>query len=410
MSEKRGFIPVDKTKKDKGDGKSYFLGIGIDKYQKFDSLNNAVSDVTALAELLKKEYDIDETIIIKNEKATREHIIDQLDKLKKKVSPNDKLLIFFSGHGHLDDDEKGFWIPTDADKSNTAHYIRNSTIRDYIEDFKSLHTLLISDSCFSGSLIVRGATRSSSAVEDLEKKKSRWVLCSGGHDQLVYDGSPGKNSPFTSSVIETLKNSKDAKINVGKLTELVRELTRANYKQLPEGYPLFGVGHKGGQYVFCRKLFEEEDWKSCQIENTLSAYRSFTKKYPKSKFHNEALKQIAEMQAEESWEKTRKKDKIRDYYQFIRKYPNSKFKEDAVLFIRNLEEEKTWKGCLKKDIISAYLSYKDTFPTGKYVHEAETRIDELLDIEESSEKLLEEKKTWENALKKKIHWLLFPPF
>ena len=41
-------------------------------------------------------------------------------------------------------------------------------------------------------------TRSSGSgvYKGWEKYPSRWGICSGRHDQEVYDGEPGKNSPF----------------------------------------------------------------------------------------------------------------------------------------------------------------------------------------------------------------------
>ncbi|MEM7104960.1 MAG: caspase family protein [Bacteroidota bacterium] len=255
--KKRGGFDLDG--KDNADiplGKSWFFGVGINQYQEFANLNNAVRDVRDVCQLLQQEYDIsaETTTLLLDTDATRFKIISALDSLKKKIQPEDKFIIYYSGHGHLDEDGKGFWIPTDGMKENTGYYIRNSTIRDYIQDIKALHTLLISDSCFSGTLLLRGQNRSTAAVDELGKKKSRWAICSGRHDEEVYDGPPGGNSPFCESIIDTLKENKLPGLNVAKLADKVIELTRANYSQLPEGAPIFNAGHKGGQYIFKRKV------------------------------------------------------------------------------------------------------------------------------------------------------------
>ena len=44
-------------------GKSWFFGIGINKYEHFTPLNNAVKDVEDISRLLQQQYDIDETRI-----------------------------------------------------------------------------------------------------------------------------------------------------------------------------------------------------------------------------------------------------------------------------------------------------------------------------------------------------------
>ncbi|WP_170110166.1 caspase family protein [Flavilitoribacter nigricans] len=272
-------------------GKSWFLGIGINQYHDFPSLNNAVKDVLDLSQLLQEEYDLlpEHTLTILDEAATRRNIIVTLDQLQHKIGPQDKLLIYYSGHGHLNKETgKGYWIPTDAEVSNTADYIRNSTIREYIETFRSLHTLLISDSCFSGTLFVRGASRSLEALHELAGIPSRWAICSGRHDEAVYDGVPGENSPFAESIMDTLRWNRNSALNVAKLVDRVIEQTRSNYEQLPEGNPLYGVGHKGGQYLFLKKGSLEDEWAGTQKAGTVAAYLQYLQNNPDGEHADEA--------------------------------------------------------------------------------------------------------------------------
>ena len=238
-------------------GNSYFLGIGINNYKEsagFPNLFNAQKDIEDILELLQSKYDVSTPITLFNENATREQIIHELDQLSELIRPIDKLIIYFSGHGHINKRKKGFWIPYDANKKNTANYIRNSTILNYVGDINSLHTLLISDSCNSGSIFDLETFRSTSpAIEELEKIKSRWAICSGLHSQLVSDGKPGCNSPFANSLINSLKVNNSPKINAGKIVDKVIKATSNIYKQLPIGSRLDGVGDEGGQYIFVLK-------------------------------------------------------------------------------------------------------------------------------------------------------------
>ena len=74
----------------------------------------------------------------------------------------DNLLIYYAGHGELDnDEERGYWLPIDADTTKRSKWINNSYILDNIKATKAKHVLLISDSCFSGSLL-QGNTEKSS--------------------------------------------------------------------------------------------------------------------------------------------------------------------------------------------------------------------------------------------------------
>ena len=285
--------------------KSWFLGIGINDYQKFSNLNNAVKDVKDLQNLLLDKYDLepDCTTLLINEAATRENIIDQLDRLVDEIKTEDKLIIYFSGHGQLDKKiGRGYWIPHDAKKTGTASYIRNSTVRDYIKDIKSLHTLLISDSCFSGTLFVRGARRSTYALGELATLPSRWALCSGRHDEEVFDGPPGKNSPFAACILKILGRNQKKTFNVAKLVDRVLEQTRANYTQLPEGKPLFGVGDEGGQYIFQLKQDKalwQSEWEEIMhqpedhaeaISDKLFVVLDYLERFPTAKNLTEANK------------------------------------------------------------------------------------------------------------------------
>lgn len=340
-SGKRGLAPrTAKTAPRKGS--SWFFGIGINRYKYFPELNNAVKDVKDFIILMAEQYDLemDNLITLFDEEATRENIISRLDEFVNLVGPEDKVLIYYSGHGHLNrKTQKGYWIPYDAEVDHTAQYIRNSTIRGYFEDINSLHTLLISDSCFSGTLFLRGANRSASAMEEIERLRSRWALCSGRHDEEVYDGEPGKNSPFAKSIIEVLRDNTSPAVNISKLADRVVELTRANYEQLPEGNPIYGVGHKGGQYVFRLKANEEHIWKQCREADTISAYNDYLDQFPAGQFVPLALACIKEIEDDRSWEDARLRGRLYDIRTYLHRFPEGRHQEEARRQIKLMERD-----------------------------------------------------------------------
>jgi uncharacterized protein (TIGR02145 family) len=322
-------------------GKSWFFGIGINEYVEFPHLSNAVKDVEDILAVLREIYEVDEDGIVTlfNRDATRDRIITELDRLVAEVQPGDRLLLYYSGHGHLNPKtEKGYWIPYDAERDNTSQYIRNSTIRGYLEDIDSLHTLLISDSCFSGSLFVRGASRSAYAIDELESRKSRWAICSGRHDEEVYDGEPGGNSPFASSILDVLRTNRLAKLNVAKLADRVIEMTRAQYRQLPEGNPVYDVGHKGGQYVFRLRASENNFWEQCAAANTLAAYNDYLERFPSGKYADEALQSIRRLEEDREWEGAQRIDRIYAYQNFLRRFPDGRYTAAARDRIEALEQ------------------------------------------------------------------------
>ncbi|MBL7793032.1 MAG: caspase family protein [Saprospiraceae bacterium] len=322
------------------EGVSWFFGIGINAYKHFPPLNNAVNDIKDVAKLLQNQYELDSehTILLFDEAATMDNIIIKLDYLRSHVSKDDKLIVYYSGHGHLDSSNKGYWIPVDAQRENTAHYIRNSTLRDYIEDISSRHTLIISDSCFSGSLFLRGINRADFAIEELEQRPSRWALCSGRHDEHVFDGEPGKNSPFTESILDILRSNRLPKLNVAKLADRVIELTRANYEQLPEGNPLYGLGHKGGQYVFKLRASEDNLWGRCERENTIAAFNAYLDQFPSGRFAGEAIQRIQTLEDEKKWLEALQIDQVYTYRDYLRRFPEGKHEVEARERVRQLEQ------------------------------------------------------------------------
>ena len=249
----RGIITEWKTEPG---GRSWFFGIGIDSYLNFPELHNAVKDLRDVYAILLDRYDIsdDSSTVLINEDATEEKIIGQLETLAQTVSPADKLLIYYSGHGHLNRGTNlAYWIPVDARQGVSSDYIPNSTIRDLLAANPARHIFLVSDSCYSGTLFLRGSLRSTRVLDELEKTPSRWALCSGRANEEVADGSPGINSPFATSLLEALQDNDYDAWNVSRLVERVRDQTAASTFQVPDGGPLRVEGHKGGQYVFRKK-------------------------------------------------------------------------------------------------------------------------------------------------------------
>jgi uncharacterized caspase-like protein len=197
MDNTKGAIATSQIPPSVKSGKNYFLGIGINDYTGgLAALHNAVRDVERVGQILQAKYDFDILHILTNEQATRSDILKQLRALQSSMSAADSLLIYYSGHGHLAP-EDGYWIPVNANTADIDHYIPNAQLRGLIKAIPTRHTLLIADSCYSGSFFPESETKSiRGAADELEKYRSRWAFCSGRHDQKVSDGTAGTHSPF----------------------------------------------------------------------------------------------------------------------------------------------------------------------------------------------------------------------
>ena len=90
-------------------GANYLLAIAIDNYPNFTKLNNAVLDAEAIEEVLTTRYNFRTVAFLKNETATKKGIELAFHNLIDIIKEQDKLIIYFSGHGHYNKAHGGYW-------------------------------------------------------------------------------------------------------------------------------------------------------------------------------------------------------------------------------------------------------------------------------------------------------------
>lgn len=242
-------------------GRSLFLGIGINAYQDnrmFPKLQNAVNDVQTISQLLYSYYEFDECELLIDAEANKDNIMNTLHRYFKNLSDNDKLLIYFSGHGYRDTTEHGstftFWAPVDAKSGNINSVISNDLILEYLRKIPARHIFLISDSCYSGSFLSRSGPPKEEAgrrAQMMESLKSRFGLFSGRDTQTVKDGGHGPHSPFAQAIITVLSQNRRLQMNAFIFSELVGEQARENeggQDVLCNVIP--GCGDQNGRYIF----------------------------------------------------------------------------------------------------------------------------------------------------------------
>ena len=355
-------------------GKNYFFGIGINTYENFQKLNNARKDVEDVKNLLISDYyfEIEACKNLFDEEATRENIIEELNDLRQRVSKNDRLLIYFSGHG-FKDDNRGFWIPVDARKDRLGTYISNAEVRDIINALRARHILLISDSCFSASLLVRDATKDiGGAFVDWERNASRHVFISG--KGVVSDGEKGKNSPFAHGILKHLHQNRSEALNIVSLANSVTQEVRFNYEQHAELSPLQGSGHEGGQFIFVKKQTERDDWHRALSFNTEGAFLFYLGKYPDGIYRDEADEKLFDIADNKAWYNAAQTDEPFSYRKYLQKFRNGKYVAQANTKLSdylkdeeterlNQQEEKLWLECKVNKTPNLDLS---KFPNGSF--------------------------------------------
>lgn len=241
-------------------GNYHALVIGNNTYKYFPTLQTAVNDAEQTAKLLREKYGFN-TTLIKN--ANRYEILSELNKLRETLKPEDNLLIYYAGHGELDDvNDRGYWLPVDAAPGDTTNWISNVSISDILNTLAAKHVLVVADSCYAGKLSQAAVPRvdvemSPDAQQEwiriMSKARARTAMTSGGV-QPVLDNGGGGHSVFAGAFLESLA-SKNGIIDgyslyrevLGKVRVRAKAL---NQQQVPEYAPLRYAGHEAGEFFF----------------------------------------------------------------------------------------------------------------------------------------------------------------
>ena len=251
-----------------GYANSWAIVVGIDKYQKWPQLQYAVRDAEGVGQLLVQKFGFapERVLTLKNEQATRAGILAAFhDRLAHgKLQPNDRLFVFFAGHGATrklsSGRDLGYIVPSDADPDKLAtDAIPMTEIQNIAESLPAKHALFVMDACYSGLGLTRGGANGS-FLRDNARRLGRQMLTAGGTDQLVSDGGPNGHSVFTWTLLQALGGKAD--LNGDGLitgTELAAYVAPA-VSSVSQQTPAFGSlpGSEGGEFVF--ELPEESEF------------------------------------------------------------------------------------------------------------------------------------------------------
>jgi hypothetical protein len=243
-------------------GAYHALVIGNNDYRQLRKLQTAVNDAKVLAGILEREYGFKVTLLLN---ATRYDILATLNKLREQLTEKDNLLIYYAGHGELDRvNQRGNWLPIDAEPNSSANWISNVAITDILNAMSVRQLMVVADSCYAGTLtrasvgdLEAGMSEAErlKLIELLAQKRSRMVMTSGGVEPVI-DSTGGPHSVFAQSVIEVLRTNV-AVLSGQELFRLLRlrvaaAAQRVDISQVPEYAPIKFAGHESGDFVFLR--------------------------------------------------------------------------------------------------------------------------------------------------------------
>jgi hypothetical protein len=239
-------------------GCHYALVIGISNYENLEALPSAVNDAQAVADVLQN-YGF-KTNILFDEKANRERILDSLEVFQRLLEPEDKLLLYYAGHGVLDaDGQNAYWQPVEAKADSMTQWISSDSITALLKQMPAAQILVVADSVYSGTLVratqadLREASPRQRYLETLAEKRSRVILTSGATQPSGVMDDSGL-SLFAHAFVTGLR---DMDRNVFVTEELfqrhILETVAGQSEQLPKFQVIRNSGHEGGDFLFARE-------------------------------------------------------------------------------------------------------------------------------------------------------------
>lgn len=243
-------------------GDFHALVIGNTDYQRgLETLVTPVNDAKAVASVLEKKYGFRVTTLLN---AKHYDTLSALEHMRKTLTEKDNLLIYYAGHGALDRaNDRGNWLPVDAEPDSRALWISNSTITDIINSMSAKHVLVIADSCYSGSLTrtaqarLKGGMSADARIaflQELARRRSRTAMTSGGVEPVLDSSGGGRHSVFAQAFLDALSGNDDvieANELFDKVAGLVTYAARSlRVEQVPQYAPIKYGGHGGGDFLF----------------------------------------------------------------------------------------------------------------------------------------------------------------
>jgi hypothetical protein len=214
-----------------------------------------VGDARALGDVLETQLGY-ETVVLEN--VTRKSMVSALNRLALELGPKDSVILYYAGHGELVEATKlGYWLLADSDAKRPQTWLSNADIARMVGQVDASQVALISDSCYSGSLIagerIRAAVGAIDPAQVLERK-SAVVMSSGGNEPVADSGKNG-HSPFAWNLMNNFKKVSGWQPG-GNVFERVRFAVAKEMPQRPQYGAFAAAGYQGGDYLFEHRQLE----------------------------------------------------------------------------------------------------------------------------------------------------------
>src|SRR5437899_3075219 len=159
---------------------SWALVIGINRYERALGLAYAVADAKAVAEALPPlGFPQQNVRLLLDGEATKTRIETVLYEEFAAMASQDRLLVFFAGHGEtapIKGGEEGYLLPVDANPAALARTaIPMDDLKRIGQRVKAKHVLFVMDASFSGFAATRDIAPTSTADDPGRSAPATWI-------------------------------------------------------------------------------------------------------------------------------------------------------------------------------------------------------------------------------------------
>jgi WD40 repeat protein len=194
----------------------YMLAVGISDYPGHLKLNYCASDARLLAEAFpkygKNVFGQIEVKVLTDKAASKQGILDGLDWLKSKMTPQDVGIVSFSGHGMRDPFGRFYLVTADVREDDPEHTcLPGDVFKDRLDNMPG-RLVAILDACHSGSVAEKAAppARADTLVRDLTAEDSGvLVMCASLGREYASESKLTKAGFYTFGLIEGLSGHAD---------------------------------------------------------------------------------------------------------------------------------------------------------------------------------------------------------
>jgi uncharacterized caspase-like protein len=305
-------------------GHYYALVIGNNVYKNVPPLKTAEADAKAVEGILREQYGFQTKLLLN---ATRQQIIAALNSYRRELDADANLLIYYAGHGVNDKEiDKAYWLPVDAELNDNSNWISADDITSNIRGIPAKHVLIVSDSCYSGTL-TRGLDVVSSVpaireryLQKMAAGRSRTLMASGGNEPVADAGGVGNHSVFASALVQGLQQAEKNEFTASELyREYVEEPVAGRANQTPEYNPLRNSGHESGDFVFVR--IKTADGKTVEVTVKTTGAGAVDPAAVELSF----------------WESIKGSTDAEDFRAYLKRFPNGTFADLANNRLKTLE-------------------------------------------------------------------------